>query len=70
MESEEDEVALVVERDGAATGELGVLREQRVDHPADLVPEPGVEIVENYFGVVGGLPTVVLDVFAVLDALE
>lgn len=57
---EEDEVALVVEGDGAAPLKVGVLAEQAGHHAADAVPQPRVKVVQDQLRLVGGRTAVAL----------
>ena len=54
MVPEEDEVALVVERDGAPPLEGGVLAEERGKHAADAAAQPRAEVVQDELGLVLG----------------
>ena len=58
VESEEDEVSLVVEGGRLSSYELGVLRKESSEQPADAVPEARGEVVEDHlWGVFCGILT-------------
>jgi len=65
--SKEDKISLVVKGDNGPTRKLWLLRKQSVEQPANLVPEPGMELVQNHFGKVGRLPSSPFDVLVVFD---
>ena len=48
MESEKDEVSLVVEGDDLPAHKLRVLRKESGKQPTDGVSQAGAEVIENY----------------------
>ena len=61
MKSEEDEVALVVERGHLSPSELRVVGEEGSKHASNRMSQPCGEVVENDFRLVGGSPTMTLE---------
>jgi len=47
--SEENEIALIVKRDGTSALELWIVREQRGKYSGKRSTKPCVEVVENHF---------------------
>ena len=68
MLPDEYKVTLVVKGHDAAPDKLGVVLEQRSKEPADAVPEPGGEIVQNDFWQMVRHPPVAFDVLLVYVA--
>ena len=58
--SEEDVIPLVVEGDRLAPLELGVMVEQRGEHPSNRVAQSSGEVVQNNLRSVGGSSAVSL----------
>ena len=60
MESEEDEVSLVVEGDHLSALKLRVVWEERGKHPPNSVSQSSREVIEDHLWLMGGRSTMTL----------